>query len=56
MRKEEERKIKNVAASMAMEGMELNEEETDRMRRYLRGQITMEEAMAEIDGICFSGR
>jgi len=43
-----EKVILNINGSFAVDGMIVTQEEEDRARRLLRGEITIEEAHAEI--------
>jgi len=44
-----EKIIREASGLFAVDGMILPQEEEDRGRRFLRGEITIEEALAEID-------
>ena len=44
-----EKVILNISGSFAVDGMIVTQEEEDRARRLLRGEITIKEAHAEID-------
>lgn len=43
-----EKKISDLVAIWGIEGMEFTQEELDRKRAYLRGEITKEEFMSDV--------
>ena len=44
-----EKIIRQTRGSFAVDGMHMDEESEDRIRRYLNGEVTVEEARAEMD-------
>jgi len=44
-----EKAIRLTSGSFAVDGMIVTQEEEDRTRRYLHGEITIEEGLAEIE-------